>query len=75
MAVAGYFPLGILILAWGIHRLKAGSLWRLSANLGELYGVGALIFGPILWISEDRPWFRLVVSGFAALLLLAPPQF
>jgi len=71
MAVAGYFPLGIVLLIWGIHRLDPRGLRRLSANLGELYGVGALIFAPILLISADRPWWRLVLSGLAALLVLS----
>lgn len=69
MAVASYFPLGLIPLVWGIRRIDASGLKRLLANLGELYAVAALLFAPILLVFDDS-WWRLGLSCVAGLLVL-----
>lgn len=69
MAAASYFPLGLLILIWGIHRAEAAGLWRLHRELFELYAVGAVCFGPILLLPAAHPWWRLSASCAAGAVL------
>ena len=70
MALASYFPLGILVMAWGVYHANAAGTWRLTRNLFELYAVAAMIFAPILWIPEERGWWRLALSCVAGLAVL-----
>ncbi|MEM9553012.1 MAG: oligosaccharide flippase family protein [Acidobacteriota bacterium] len=69
MAVAGYFPLGILVLAWGIHRLSAPGFWRLLGELLQLDLVAALLFVPIfVFVPGDQVVGRAALSCLAGLL-------
>lgn len=69
MAVASYFPLGLLVLAWGIHRADAAGLRRLTRDTVELYAVGALLFGPVLLVPAGSPMWRLSLSCLAGATL------
>lgn len=71
MAWAGYFPLGTLLLAWGLHRLSPSSFWRLIRQIVELYALGALCFAPVFLVSVETPVRRLVVSLVAAAVMVA----
>ena len=70
MAVAGYFPLGMVLLAWGIYRIDRGAFRQLSTNLLELCAVGALLFLPMLRVPLEEPWWRLGLSCLVGLLFL-----
>ncbi|MEM6797490.1 MAG: hypothetical protein AAF725_26210, partial [Acidobacteriota bacterium] len=71
MAVAGYFPLGMVLLAWGVHRTSAEGFGALLRQLFELYAVAALCFVPISRIlpSEALAW-RAGLSVLAGLFCL-----
>ncbi len=71
MAIAGYFPVGSLVLAWGIYQLSSrgfGQLWR---NIFELYAVAAVLFLPILAITSPQTWSRVGLSCLAGLVVVA----
>ncbi|MCG8459299.1 MAG: oligosaccharide flippase family protein [Holophagales bacterium] len=70
MAVAGYFPLGVLVLAWAIRRLDPRGLARLCLRLSGLYATTAALFLPThLWV--DGTWWRFGISSVAGLVTLA----
>ncbi|RMH23064.1 MAG: hypothetical protein D6696_01680 [Acidobacteria bacterium] len=71
MAVAGYFPLGLLFLAWGIYRLDPVAFRRLARDVVELYAVAALLFGPIAAFTARAGYPRLLLSCLAGALVLA----
>lgn len=50
MALAGYFPLGMLTLLWAIRKAAGPSLAALFLQLFELELVGALLFLPIYFL-------------------------
>ena len=70
MALAGYFPLGILFLAWGIHSMSPNGFSVLLRNMFQLYVVAAIFFLPVYYlIPASSPYLRLGISclsGFAA---------
>ena len=67
MAVAGYFPLGVLFLAWGIYTMNPERFAVLLRNLLLLYVAGALVFLPVdFFVSGMVP--RFVVSCLSGLL-------
>ena len=70
MALAGYFPLGILFLAWGIHSLSPERFGLLLRNLFQLYLVAGLVLLPIYYlVPASSPVTRFVLSclsGFVA---------
>lgn len=69
MAVAGYFPLGILVLGWGIHRLAPKRFWKLLGELLQLDVVAALLFVPIaLFVPLDALWTRALLSVAAGVV-------
>ena len=70
MAVAGYFPLGSLLLAWGIAQISPIGFRQLLRQIGELYVIAALIFLPVLLISDEQAWIRLAASCAAGLAVL-----
>jgi len=74
MAVAGYAPLGMLWLAWGIYRLDPHAFKRLCADILRLYSVAGLLFVPIEILTPAATWTRLASSLLAAALVLAFAQ-
>jgi O-antigen/teichoic acid export membrane protein len=70
MAVASYFPLGLVIVAWALHRADPVGLRRLARESFELYAAGALLFGPVLLVAADHPWWRFGLSCLAGAALL-----
>lgn len=71
MAVAAYFPLGLVVLAWGIYRIDPSGFRRLHLDLLALYAVGGVLFLPILLLHPE-PWgIRFALSCLAGLGLLA----
>jgi O-antigen/teichoic acid export membrane protein len=71
MAVAGYFPLGMLLLAWGLWQLEPVGFWRLMRDIGTLYLLGLLCFAPIALIPATEPVQRFALSMLAAALFVA----
>jgi O-antigen/teichoic acid export membrane protein len=65
MAVAGYFPLGMLLLAWGLWELDSDSFKRLLRDIGGLYLLGLLLFAPIALIPAAATWWRFWLSAVA----------
>jgi O-antigen/teichoic acid export membrane protein len=70
MALAGYFPLGNLLLTWGVWRESPSGFKLLSTQLLELDLLGAVLFLPIFFAVAPI-WPRFAVSLLAALLFLA----
>ena len=71
MAIAGYFPLGILFLAWGIHRMSPEGFGVLLRQLAELYLVTAVLFVPIAYfVAVDALLPRFLLSALAGLVSL-----
>jgi PST family polysaccharide transporter len=62
MAWASYFPLGTVLLAWGLHQLSPASFRKLIGNILELYLIGALCFAPAFLVSPEHSWLRLSIS-------------
>ena len=71
MAVAGYFPLGMLLLAWGLWQLEPAGFRRLLLDIGLLYALGLVLFAPVAFVSDTAPWWRFGISIAAALLFVA----
>ena len=71
MAVAGYFPLGMLLLAWGLWQLEPAGFRRLLLDIGVLYALGLVLFAPIAAVPVTAPWWRFGLSIAAALLFVA----
>ncbi len=71
MAVAGYFPLGMLLLAWGLWQLEPAGFRRLLRDIGVLYALGLVLFAPIALVPTTAPWWRFGLSIAAALLFVA----
>jgi len=71
MAVAGYFPLGMLLLAWGLWQLEPAGFRRLVRDIGELYLFGLLCFAPIALLPEAASGWRFAASAAAAALFVA----
>ena len=71
MAIAGYFPLGVLFLAWGIHRMSPEGFGVLLRQLAELYLVTAVLFVPIAHlVAVDNLLARFLLSALAGLVSL-----
>lgn len=70
MAVAGYFPVGSLVLAWGVYQLSPRGFRRLWINILELYAVAAVLFLPILTVTSPQSWPRVGLSCLAGLLVV-----
>lgn len=69
MAIAGYFPLGILFLAWGVHRMSPDGFGVLLRQLGELYLVAAVLFVPLAYFfAADALAGRFLGSVAAGLI-------
>ena len=69
MAIAGYFPLGVLFLAWGIHSLSPERFGQLLRNLMRLYVVGAILFVPLdFLLPPSELVLRFAASCFCGLL-------
>jgi O-antigen/teichoic acid export membrane protein len=71
MAVAGYFPLGMLLLAWGLWQLEPAGFRRLLWDIGALYLLGLLCFAPIALVPTSAPVWRFGLSTLAAALFVA----
>jgi hypothetical protein len=71
MAVAGYFPLGVLPLAWGLHRIDPAACRRLLRQILGLYALGAALFLPVALLPPAWTWTRVAVSVALAVLYLA----
>lgn len=57
MAIAGYFPLGTLFLAWGLWQLAPQPFVQLIREMLLLYGIGLMCFIPL--------WFLPLTSQLA----------
>lgn len=51
MALAGYFPVGMLVLLWAIRPAAGPGLWALCRQLFELELVGAVLFMPCYYFT------------------------
>jgi PST family polysaccharide transporter len=71
MAVAGYFPLGMLLLAWGLWKLEPAGFRRLLRDIGELYLAGFACFAPIALVPAEALGWRFALSLVAAALFVA----
>ena len=71
MAVAGYFPLGVLPLAWGLHRIDPAACRRLLLQILGLYSLGAVLFLPVALLPPAWTWTRVAVSVALSVLYLA----
>jgi O-antigen/teichoic acid export membrane protein len=72
MALAGYFPLGVLPLLWVLHKLAKGQLFGFFRQLLELEVVGAALFLPLYFLIPDH-WllWRFASSCLAGVAYLA----
>jgi O-antigen/teichoic acid export membrane protein len=70
MAIAGYFPLGMLLLAWGLWQLERDSFKRLLRDIGGLYLLGLALFAPIALVPEPATWWRFWLSAGAAVIFV-----
>ncbi len=70
MAVAAYFPLGMVPLAWGLDRLDRPGFRRLVRDLLELYALGALCFTPAWLVPHHQLGARALGSLFGALVFV-----
>ncbi|MEM1178630.1 MAG: oligosaccharide flippase family protein [Acidobacteriota bacterium] len=71
MAIAGYFPLGILFLAWGIHKMSPDGFGLLLRQLAELYLVAAVLFVPLAYLTSlDAMTWRFLGSAVAGVVAL-----
>ncbi len=61
MAVAGYFPLGTLLLAWGLYQIDGRGFLRLCRNCIVAYTVTACVFLP-LFLVQWGMWPTLAAS-------------
>lgn len=68
MAIAGYFPLGSLLLAWGVRRVCPPAFALLLRHIAEMYAVFLLLFFPALLVPATGVWPRLAISCLAGLL-------
>ena len=71
MAVAGYFPLGTLLLGWGLRQISPRAFDRLLLQIGELYLLGLACFAPIWLVPAERMWLRFALSAVAGAVCLA----
>jgi O-antigen/teichoic acid export membrane protein len=71
MAVAGYFPLGVLPLAWGLRRIDRAAFGRLLRQILGLYALGAALFAPVAVLPEAWTWTRVTLSVALAGLSVA----
>jgi len=71
MAVAGYFPLGTLLLGWGLRQIAPASFDRLLLQIAELYLLGLACFAPIWLVPPERMWLRVGLSAVAGSVCLA----
>jgi O-antigen/teichoic acid export membrane protein len=68
MAVAGYFPLGQLLLAYGLHVVDPARFWKLLRTLAVVYLIALVCFLPIFLVPADANILRLALSTLAAAL-------
>jgi O-antigen/teichoic acid export membrane protein len=71
MAIAGYFPLGMLLLAWGLWQLDRSAFRRLVGNIGELYLYGLACFAPVALVPAEAARGRFAASVLAAVVFTA----
>jgi PST family polysaccharide transporter len=71
MAVAGYFPLGVLPLVWGLRRIDGAACHRLLRQILGLYALGAALFAPVVLLPAAWTWTRVGVSVVLATLYVA----
>ncbi|REJ73210.1 MAG: hypothetical protein DWQ36_12460 [Acidobacteria bacterium] len=71
MAVAGYFPLGALVLAWGLAQIDRAAFRRLLRQIAVLYLLAAPLFAPVWLLSPAATAPRLLASLLAATIYLA----
>jgi len=62
MALAGYFPLGMLVFLWAVRHAAGASLWALCRQLFELELVGALLFLPLDFLIPPEESMRRFAS-------------
>lgn len=70
MAVAGYAPLGMLWLMWGIHRLDRPAFRAMLIDILQLYAFAAVAFLPAQLLTAEDTLLRLGVSALAGLVVL-----
>ncbi|HVS14257.1 MAG TPA: oligosaccharide flippase family protein [Thermoanaerobaculia bacterium] len=71
MAVAGYFPLGALILGWGLRRIEPAAFDRLLLQILELYLLGLVCFAGIWLVPAERMWVRFALSAVTGAIFVA----
>lgn len=71
MALAGYFPLGMLPLLWVLRPLAEGKMAAFFYQLFELELVGAALFLPIYFWGPEGLLARFVFSVLAGLVYVA----
>lgn len=70
MAVASYFPLGALLLAWGLFEIDRAGFLRLLREIAELYVVGLICFLPVALTPSDPSGLRVAASCLAGLVFV-----
>ena len=71
MAVASYFPLGALLLAWGLFEIDRRGLLVLARQTLELYLGGFLLFLPLRFAPADPSWARVLLSCLMTMIFVA----
>lgn len=69
MAVAGYAPLGMVVLIWGLNRLAPDAFRRLLVEILQLYLIAAIAFVPVLTLTPNDSLLRLVATAAAGLVV------
>jgi O-antigen/teichoic acid export membrane protein len=71
MALAGFFPLGMLVFLWAIRKAAGPILGKLFRQLAELELVGLLLFLPLYFLAPgDRIYLRFALFCAAGLVYL-----
>jgi hypothetical protein len=66
MALANFFLVGNLVMAWRMSRIFAADFRRLMADLLWLYLVPLPLFVAVAWMAQAGGWLRFIASFGAA---------
>ena len=69
MTWANFLQLGAIPMAIALYRIAPASFRHLAADLLKLYLMPVVPFLLAYLLGRDNPWLRIVLSGFAALLV------
>lgn len=69
MAVAGYAPVGMVLLIWGLNRLAPAAFRGLLLDILRLYLIAAVVFLPVALLTVNDTLVRLAATAVAGLVV------